>query len=76
MKNNKDVIEGEVLELLPGGTFKIKLANEKEVIGYPSGKIRLNHIKILIGDKVHVVVDPYGGKVSNRVVKRLEAWKK
>lgn len=41
----------------------------KEILAYLSGKMRMHRIKVLIGDKVEVVIDPYGGK--GRIVKRL-----
>lgn len=62
---------GVVNEALPNALFRVKLKNEeKEVLAYLSGKMRLNKIKVLIGDSVEVVLDPYGGKV--RIVRRLK----
>jgi len=57
----KDVIEleGVVLESLPNATFKIKLENGHEILGHISGKMRMNYIRILPGDKVLVQVSPY-----------------
>ena len=52
-------MEGEVLENLPNATFKVKLENGHEVLGYISGKMRMNYIKILPGDKVTVEISPY-----------------
>ena len=52
-------IEGEVLENLPNATFKVKLENGHEVLGYISGKMRMNYIRILPGDKVTVEISPY-----------------
>ena len=52
-------MEGEVLENLPNATFKVKLENGHEVLGYISGKMRMNYIRILPGDKVTVVISPY-----------------
>lgn len=59
--NNKDFIEmeGEVLELLPAGVFKIRLENDKEILGHLSGKMRMYKIKIIPGDKVKVQLSPY-----------------
>jgi len=60
MKNNVTIVEGEVIENLPNTLFKIKLAeSEKIIIGYLSGKMRKNYIKILPGDMVKVEMTPY-----------------
>lgn len=57
----KEVIEfeGEVIESLPNAMFKVKLETGQEILGYLSGKIRLNRIKILPGDRVKVELSPY-----------------
>ena len=52
-------MEGEVLENLPNATFKVKLENGHEVLGYISGKMRMNYIRILPGDTVTVEISPY-----------------
>lgn len=56
-----DVIElkGEVVEVLPNTTFRVKLENGHIVLAHISGKLRVNFIKILPGDKVTVEVSPY-----------------
>jgi len=60
-KNNNDVIEmdGEVVELLPAASFKIQLDNGHEILAHLSGRMRMNRIRILIGDKVKVQMTPY-----------------
>ena len=69
-KNDKMLIgRGVVLEALPSTLFKLKMDDGGEILAYLSGKMRMNRIKVLIGDKVDVVLDPYGGK--GRIVKRL-----
>ncbi|MBT3827281.1 MAG: translation initiation factor IF-1 [Nitrosomonadales bacterium] len=57
----EDIIEmeGEVLENLPNATFKVKLENDHVVLGYISGKMRMNYIRILPGDTVTVEISPY-----------------
>ena len=57
----EDIIEmeGEVLENLPNATFKVKLENDHVVLGYISGKMRMNYIRILPGDTVTVEIYPY-----------------
>ena len=52
-------MEGEVLENLPNATFKVKLENDHVVLGYISGKMRMNYIRILPGDNVTVEISPY-----------------
>lgn len=52
-------VEGEVTELLPNTKFKVKLPNGRVVLAHISGKMRMNFIKILPGDKVLVEVSKY-----------------
>ncbi|MBQ3870089.1 MAG: translation initiation factor IF-1 [Clostridia bacterium] len=56
-----DVVEfdGQVIEALPNATFKVKLTNGHIVTASISGRLRLNSIKVLVGDKVHVEVSIY-----------------
>jgi translation initiation factor IF-1 len=56
-----DVLEvkGKVLEKLPNAMFRVELENGLEIIAHISGKLRMNYIKILPGDKVTVVLSPY-----------------
>lgn len=57
----KDVIEagGTVIDAQPNAMFKVKLDNGFEVLAHISGKIRMNYIRILPGDKVKVELSPY-----------------
>jgi len=57
----EDVIEmqGEVVENLPNATFKVKLENGHVIHAFISGKMRMNYIRILPGDKVTVELTPY-----------------
>jgi translation initiation factor IF-1 len=57
----EDTIEmqGEVLENMPNATFRVKLENGHNVLGYISGKMRMHYIRILPGDKVTVQMTPY-----------------
>ena len=52
-------MQGEVIEALPNATFRIKLENGHIVLGHVSGKMRMNYIRILPGDKVTVDLTPY-----------------
>ncbi len=69
-KKGKQIESGIVLEAFPNTLFKVKLDNEKgELLCYLAGKMRLNRIKILIGDRVEVLLDEYGGK--GRIIRRM-----
>ena len=59
--SKEDVIEveGVVSEALPNTTFKVKLENGHEILAHISGKLRMNYIKILPGDKVKLELSPY-----------------
>jgi translation initiation factor IF-1 len=68
--NEKSQLSGIVTEALPNTFFKVKLeGQEEEILTYLAGKMRLHRIRVLIGDKVVVELDQYGGK--GRIVKRL-----
>lgn len=74
LKNEKLLtVRGLITEALPSTLFRVKIEDkaegEKEILAYLSGKMRMHRIKVLIGDGVEVVLDPYGGK--GRIVKRL-----
>lgn len=59
-----------VTEALPNTLFKLQVEGQKnELLAYLSGKMRLHRIRVLVGDKVLVEIDPYGGK--GRIVKRV-----
>lgn len=61
ISSKDDVIQmqGEVTENLPNATFRVKLENGHVVLGHISGKMRMNYIRILPGDKVTVELTPY-----------------
>ena len=52
-------IEGKVVEKLPNAMFQVKLENGHEVLAHISGKLRMNFIRILPGDKVTIELSPY-----------------
>ncbi len=52
-------MQGVVAEVLPNGTFRVRLENDHVVLGYISGKMRMHYIRILAGDKVTVELTPY-----------------
>jgi translation initiation factor IF-1 len=70
-KNKKDTsISGTVIESLPNTFFRVKRDDTgEEILTYLSGKMRLHRIRVLIGDKVIVEIEPYGGK--GRIIKRV-----
>lgn len=63
-------VEGTVIETLPGAKFKVKLDETHELFAHISGKMRMNFIKILPGDKVVVEMSPYD-LTKGRIVKRV-----
>lgn len=52
-------LEGTVVEKLPNAMFRVKLENDHEVIAHISGKLRMNFIRILPGDRVTLEMSPY-----------------
>ena len=67
--NKTDTQNGIVIEALPNTLFKVRLDDGTELLACLAGKMRMHRIKVLIGDKVELVTDPYGGRA--RVVKRM-----
>lgn len=57
------------MESLPSLTFKVKLNEGDEILARLSGKMRINHIRVLVGDKVRVEMSPYD-KTKGRIVFR------
>jgi len=71
IKKSKEYLEmtGVITELLPSISFKVKLENGQEILGYLSGKMRMHKIKLLPGDKVRVLITPYDltkGRITYR----------
>lgn len=60
---------GLVEEALPNTLFRVSLENGEVILAYLAGKMRLHRIKVLVGDKVLLKLDPYGGKA--RITRRL-----
>lgn len=72
-KEEKIVMEGTVVEALPGTQFRVELDNEHEVLAYLSGKMRRYYIRILLGDRVRVELSPYDlsrGRITYRYRKQ------
>lgn len=72
MPEKKDVIEveGTVVEALPNAMFRVELDTGHRVLAHISGKIRLNFIRILPGDRVKLELSPYD-LTRGRIVRRL-----
>lgn len=58
-EDDKLTLDAVVVESLPNAMFKVKLPNDVQVLAYVSGKMRMNYIRILPGDKVTVELSPY-----------------
>jgi translation initiation factor IF-1 len=68
-KEDAIVLEGTVSEALKNAMFKVELANGHEVLAHNSGKMRMNRIRVLPGDKVQVEISPYDltrGRITYR----------
>jgi len=62
-------VEGTVVESLPNATFRVELPNGHRILAHISGKMRMNYIRILPGDKVTVEMSPYDltrGRITYR----------
>ena len=72
MAKSDDVIEfeGEIVDVLPGQSFKVELENGHVVVCYTSGRLRKNRIRLVLGDRVRVEMTPYDltkGRVTYRL---------
>ena len=65
-------VRGVVAESLAAGLYRVRLDDGREKLCYVAGKMKHNKIRVLIGDKVDVIVDLYGGTATNRIVKRID----
>jgi translation initiation factor IF-1 len=69
MENELPEVQGTVEEALPNTLFRVSLGTGEVVLAYLAGKMRLHRIKVLVGDRVLMKLDPYGGKA--RITRRL-----
>jgi translation initiation factor IF-1 len=60
---------GTVEEVLPNSLFRVRMPSGDLLLAYLAGKMRLHRIRVLVGDQVELVTDPYGGRA--RIVRRL-----
>jgi translation initiation factor IF-1 len=74
-EETKTTTVGSVEEVLPNSLFRVRISPSSEgeegelVLAYLAGKMRLHRIRVLVGDQVDMVLDPYGGRA--RIVHRL-----
>jgi len=74
MKENI-IVNGTVEECLSNGNFRVKLENGALILAYLSGKMRINSIKVIIGDEVQMEMSPYDlsrGRISRRLSKQKQ----
>ena len=64
-----ETTSGVVTEALPNAQFRVKIGTDQEVLAYLAGRMRLHRIRVLVGDKVELVLDDYGGR--GRIVRRF-----
>jgi translation initiation factor IF-1 len=64
-----DAVTGTVEEVLPNSLFRVRMPNGDLLLAYMAGKMRLHRIRVLLGDTVELVLEPYGGKA--RIIRRL-----
>ena len=69
INQDKEKVTGIVIEALPDTQFKIQLEDGREVLAYLAGKMRMNYIKVMMGDKVTLELSPDGKR--GRIVRRL-----
>lgn len=66
----KPIAMGKVIEALPNLTFRVQLDSGNTIIAFLAGKLKINKIRVAVGDSVEVELDPYGGAATNRIVFR------
>jgi translation initiation factor IF-1 len=67
--NSENLVYGTIEEALPNALFRVLLDDERLILAYLAGKMRKFRIRVLVGDRVEVFEDKYGGK--GRITKRL-----
>ena len=74
-EEKKAAVTGYVEEVLPDSLFRVRMSSDEGgvekplILAYLAGKMRLHRIRVLVGDQVEMVLDPYGGRA--RIVRRL-----
>jgi translation initiation factor IF-1 len=67
-ESGENTVFGVVTEALPNTLFRVKTESGDDVLAYLAGKMRINRIRVLVGDRVELILDSYGGK--GRIVRR------
>jgi len=62
LSDQKQKEDGTIIDALPDTKFKVKLNDGREILAYLAGKMRINYIKVMIGDKVTLELSPDGTK--------------
>ena len=68
-KKQQETVIGTVDEALPNTLFRVTLENGDKILTFLAGKMRMYRIRVLVGDKVEITLDQYGGK--GRIIRRL-----
>jgi translation initiation factor IF-1 len=67
--NNDNLVYGKIEEALPNALFRVQLDDGRLILAYLAGKMRKFRIRVLVGDRVEVFEDKYGGK--GRITRRM-----
>ncbi|OGZ43699.1 MAG: translation initiation factor IF-1 [Candidatus Ryanbacteria bacterium RIFCSPHIGHO2_01_FULL_45_22] len=72
MAKKTDIItkEGTVVETLPNAMFRVRFADDSEVLAHLGGKMRLHYIRVLLGDRVSLEISSYD-QTKGRIIRRL-----
>jgi translation initiation factor IF-1 len=69
-KMAKKRVDGIVIECYTDLRYRVELTTGEQVNAYTAGKMKLHKIKVILGDKVELELDEYGGNATNRIIKR------
>lgn len=69
-QKNQQPVEGQVVEALPNGFFRVRIEDSREILSHLSGKMRLHYIKVVVGDRVLIELSGYDDG-RGRIIKRL-----
>ena len=68
--SDKEKVTATITKVLPNDTYEMETEDGKTIKGYVGGKMKKNDIRLIVGDRVDVELDPYGGTGTNRIVWR------
>jgi translation initiation factor IF-1 len=63
--------KGRISEVFAGARYRVEMDTGEEIIAYMTGKMKMRHISLMVGDRVEVILDPLGGHATNRIVWRV-----